>query len=384
MSSALTGRQATTTAARLFAEPGLQILRWTGSPSSLGQAHGTLVAGQIRCLRREFLRYLGRLSLGVGALPLYLCLCVSAWRFRPHIPSPFWEELQALAQGAGVHLSFILFINVMDDLLNNIPHCSTFAAPLRSGGAGGYILARNLDYPLFAQVMCRFNTIHLVFPAAGQPFLSVAWPGYIGVCTGMNYSRVALGQLTAASTDVSLAGVPAGLRNRLALQEHHTTVEVAARIASQPGTLGANLIIASPTEALLLEVSARHHQVRLPCNGILTATNHYQAPGMAAYRGGDFRRPPLSPLGAYCFSQEYSLARNQRLQELLGNCRLDIPRAQKILADPIIANPCDINSVIFHPQLAEVYMAQGVDLPVSRRGRFRRLSHIFEATPQIN
>ncbi len=342
-----------------------------------------MLANDIKQIRREFLRYLARLSLGIGALPLYLIACLYAWRLRPFIPKPLWEEIQAVAAGAGVHVSLILFINVMDDLLNNIPRCSTFAAPLRNSRPTTFLLGRNLDYPLFAQEMIRFNTVFLLFPQSGQPLVSVAWPGYIGICTGMNLSQVALGQLTASTSDTSLAGVPSALRNRLALQHHFSLVEVAARIASLPGTIGANLILASPQESLLLEISAHHREVRVPVDGILTATNHYQSPTMQTWRGKAFRRPPLSPLDAYCFSRDYSLERNQRMQDLLSARSLNIAKAQQILSDPIIANPCDVNSVVFDPAASEVYVAQNLRPPVSQ-GRFRRLSDIFGPQPRIN
>jgi hypothetical protein len=368
----------------IFKEPGLQILRLSGSPAAMGEAHGRLLAGDIKALRREFLRYLARLTLGVGALPLYLFACTVAWRFKPFIPPRLWEEIQALAHGAGVHTGLILFINVMDDLLNNVPHCSTFAAPLRNSQPTTFLLARNLDYPIFAETMCRFNTVFVLQPDIGQPLVSVAWPGYIGSCTGMNFSRVALGQLTASTSDVSLAGVPSGLRNRLALQQHNSPVEVAAGITSLPGTMGANLILASPQESLLLEVSAHHRGVRTPVKGILTATNHYQSPAMQAWKGTAFRRPPLSPLEDFCFSCDYSRQRNQRLQELLCGQTLNIDRAQQILGDPVIANPCDVNSVVFHPDAGELYIAQGLDLPVSQRGRFRRLAGLFGPQPSID
>ncbi len=368
----------------LIKEPGLQVIRLSGSPSDLGQAHGRMLANDIKQLRREFLRYLARLSLGIGALPLYLIACLYAWRLRPFIPTPLWKEIQAVAIGAGVHVSLILFINVIDDLLNNIPRCSTFAAPVRNIQPTTFLLGRNLDYPLFAQVMCRFNTVFVLFPQTGQPLVSVAWPGYVGICTGMNLSQVALGQLTASTSDFSLAGVPSALRNRLALQHHTSLVEVAARITRSPGTIGANLILASPHEALLLEVSAHHQEVRVPVDGILTATNHYQSPNMQTWKGKAFRRPPLSPLDAFCFSQDYSLMRNQRLQELLSPRTLDIARAQQILGDPIIANPCDINSVVFDPAASELYVAQSLRTPVSQQGRFRRLSGIFGSQLHID
>ncbi len=367
----------------LIQEPGLKVIRLSGSPSAMGLAHGRLLAKEIKQLRLEFLRYLGRLSLGIGALPLYLTACLYAWRLRAFIPSPLWEEIQAVASGAGVHVSLILFINVMDDLMNNVPRCSTFAAPLRNSRHPTLLLGRNLDYPLFAQVMCRFNTVYVLFPQTGQPLVSVAWPGYVGVCTGMNASQVALGQLTASTSDTSLAGVPSALRNRLALQHHNSLLEVAARITSLPGTIGNNLLLATPQESLLLEVSAHHREVRVPVNGILTATNHYQSPGMQAWKGKAFRRPPLSPLGPYCFSQKYSLERNQRLQTMLSAGTVDLDGAKQILADPIVANPCDVNSVVFNPAALELYVAQSLSTPVSR-GRFRHLAGIFGPQPRID
>jgi hypothetical protein len=365
----------------LLKEPGLQVVRLSGSPVEMGLAHGKMLADDIKQLRREFLRYLAQISFTIGTLPLYAAACVLAWRFKRFIPAPLWEELQAVATGAGVHVSLILFINVMDDLLNNIPRCSTFAATSKITQPHDFLLGRNLDYPLFAKVMCRFNTIFVLFPETGQPLVSIAWPGYVGVCTGMNIAKVALGQLTSATSDYSLAGVPAALRNRLALQHCQSPLEVAARIASLPGTIGANLIMASPKYALLLEISAHHRQVRVPVNGVLTATNHYQSAGMQAFRGAEFRRPPLSPLDPFCFSNEYSVKRNERLQELLKNGDLDIIRAQQILGDDVIANPCDVNSVVFDPAARELYVAQGLDTPVSQRGRFRHLADIFGPRP---
>jgi hypothetical protein len=294
-----------------------------------------------------------------------------------------WEEIQAIAHGADMHISFILFINVMDDLLNNIPRCSAFAAPLGQDRESRFLLGRNLDYPLFAHEMCRFNTVFILLPDNGQPLVSIAWPGYTGICTGMNQSQVALGQLTASTSDFSLAGVPSALRNRLALQHHTSLVEVTARITSLTGTIGANLVLAAPDGALVLEVSAHHRTVRVPNHGVLTATNHYQSLAMQAQKGKAFRRPPLSPLDPYCFSPDYSLKRDQRLQSLLQNRNLTITEAQRILGDSVIANPCDINSVIFDTAASELYVAQSLNLPVSQQGRFRHFTNVFGPHLQI-
>ena len=76
--------------------------------------------------------------------------------------------------------------------------------------------------------------------------------------------------------------------------------------------------------------------------------------------------------------------RNERLQELLKTGSLDVIRAQQILADSVVANPCDVNSVVFDTAASELYVAQGLDTPVSQRGRFRHLADIFGPRPRLN
>ena len=368
----------------LIKEPGLQVVRLSGSPVEMGLAHGKMLADDIKHLRREFLRYLAQISFTIGALPLYLTACFFALRFKRFIPAPLWEELAAVATGAGVHVSFILFINVMDDLLNNIPRCSTFAAALANTQPHDFLLWAQPGLSLvcpsdvpFQYYFCPIpgNRAAARIPSRGQVMSASV--------TGMNFAKVALGQLTASTSDFSMAGVPSALRNRLALQHCLSPLEVVARITSLSGTIGANLIVASPREALLLEVSAHHRQVRVPVDGILTATNHYQSPGMQAFTGAAFRRPPLSPLDPFCFSQDYSLLRDQRLQELLRTGALDVVKAQQILGDSVVANPCDVNSVVFDTAASELYVAQGLDTPVSQRGRFRHLADIFGPRPRL-
>ena len=67
----------------LIKEPGLQIIRLTGSPVEMGLAHGRILRDDIKHLRREFLRYLARLYLwyrrpAVISYRLPLCPAVSA------------------------------------------------------------------------------------------------------------------------------------------------------------------------------------------------------------------------------------------------------------------------------------------------------------------
>jgi hypothetical protein len=344
----------------------LQTLELGGSPREIGRRHGQILAADIRALRRVLLNYLARISLYAGALPLYGLLNWLARGFLPHIPSRLRHELAGIAAGADLGLASLLLINVLDDLANNSPRCSALAVGERRTAAGAYLLGRNLDYPLFTESLLRLQTLFYLEPHAGQPLASLAWPGYVGVCTGMNRAGVALAQLAAMSRERSLKGTPAALRYRQALQDGATVRAVAAKVLDYPGTIGNNLMLCGPEEALVLELSARHGALRRPQGGVLTATNHFQSPAMQRLKGHFPHPPPFSVISSDCFSEAYSQARNQRLQHLARDRRLGPEDLQEILADDQVANTGTAVSAIFSPGERLLWVAQSDTIPVSR------------------
>jgi hypothetical protein len=76
-------------------------------------------------------------------------------------------------------------------------------------------------------------------------------------------------------------------------------------------------------------------------------------------------RPPYSPLSAYHFTEAYSQARNQRLQELAGDRKLGPEEIQNILADPRIANPGTAVCTVFDPGELTLWVSQAPEAPVS-------------------
>jgi hypothetical protein len=344
----------------------LRTLEIWGDPHELGRRHGQTLGADIRRLRRAILAYLARISLYAGALPLYGLLQWLARGFWPYVPPHLQQEMAALAAGAEVSLGSILLLNAVDDLANNSPRCSALAVGDRHTGQGAWVMGRNLDYPVFTEYLSALQTLFLLTPHQGQPLASLAWPGYVGVCTGINASGVALAQLSAMSRDRTLKGTPAALRFRQALEDGDTVAAVADRILKAPGTIGDNLLLCGPEDALVLEVSARHGAVRHPHRGLLTATNHYQSPAMQGLKGRFPPRPPYSVLSAHHFTEAYSQARNYRLQELASNRRLGPIDLQKILADPGIANAGTAVCTIFHPADRRLWVAQGQTPPVNR------------------
>ncbi len=271
----------------------LRTLEIWGDPQERGRRHGQALGGDIRLLRRAILTYLARISLYAGALPLYGLLQWLARGFWPYIPPHLQQEMTALAAGAEVSLGGILLLNGVDDLANNSPRCSSLAVGERHTPQGDYLMGRNLDYPVFTEYLSRLQTLFLISPHQGQRLASLAWPGYVGVCTGINASGVALAQLSSMSRDRTLKGTPAAMRFRQALEDGDTVAGVAESVLKAPGTIGNNLMLCGPNEALVLEISARHGAVRRPERGLLTTTNHFQSPAMQGLKG---RFPPGLPI----------------------------------------------------------------------------------------
>lgn len=323
-------------------------------------------------MRRALLTYLARGSLFAGALPLYALLLFLARGFWPYLPPRFREEMQGVAAGADLGLGTILLINVLDDLANNSPRCSALAAGGPYTGDGSFLLGRNLDYPVFTDVMVQHQTLFLLEPAQGLPLASLAWPGYVGVCTGMNRAGVVLAQLTAMSRNRSLQGIPAALRFRQALEGGTDVPAAASLILQAPGTIGNNLLLCSATSAAGLEISARHGVIRYPEAGLLLATNHYQTGPMAPLKGRFPPRPPFSPLSPYHFTEAYSQERLARLDKLAAGARLEPEKIQEILADPGIANPGTVVSAVFAPESRQMWVARGRRPPVCQ-GPFQEI-----------
>jgi hypothetical protein len=350
----------------------LRTLELCGAPRELGRRHGQALAGEIRALRRALLTYLARISLFGGALPLYALLLFLGKRFWPYIPPRFQEEMAGVAAGAEVSLGTILLINVLDDLANNSPRCSALAAGGPYTQDSSYLLGRNLDYPLFTEVMVKYQTLFLLEPAQSLPLASLAWPGYVGVCTGINRRGVALAQLTSMSRSRTFRGTPAALRFRRGLEKGTDVPSAASLILQAPGTIGNNLLLCSANEAAGLELAAGQAVIRHPEDGLLLATNHYQSGPMASIKGRFPPRPPFSPLTPHHFTEDYSRARLARLQNLASGARLGPEKVQEILADPGIANAGTVVSAVFAPGEQKMWVARGQQPPVSQ-GPFQEI-----------
>lgn len=351
----------------------LPVIELAGTPAERGRRHGQLLGPEIRRVRRAILAYLAKLSLYAGAWPLYGAMLLAARRFRAFIPREYQEEMAAVAAGAEIGPGTVLLISVLDDLANNkYPMCLALAAGEGHTLSGAYLMGRNLDYPTFTQELLELQALFVHESEAALPVASLAWPAYLGVCTGMNHSGVALAQMTAMTRDHTFRGMPATLRFRQALEAEGTVTGVAAHILSRPGTIGNNVMLCGPGQALVLELSAHHWALRWAEGGLLTATTHYQSPEMAPLAHKFPPRPPFAQGSAYHFTEEYSRSRDWRMRQLVGERKLEPADLQEILADPHLCNRATVVGAAFAPGELALWVARGQQPPVTQ-GPFEKI-----------
>lgn len=356
---------------RLAASPGplsrtgdVAVLRLGGSPYARGYEHGRLLAPAIREMDAILNQLMDAKSLHVPLLGKAMAVR-TARKLEAHIPPEYLAEMHGVADGSSVPYADILLFNVFDDLLY-VHGCSSLG--LEQGPAAGeWIHARNLDYLLHQ--LARFKTV-LVYDTPGRTYLSVGFPGYIGVLTGFNDRGVSLSAHTSISAD-NAVGVPTGFLYRRIMEEAGTLDQAVAILRAGPRTIGNNLLLGSYRENRFLaaEVTARQCETRAPDGGAVVVTNHFQCEAL-----GELQRGPDRLL-------QGSRQRVQTLQEfqsVLGR-PAGVADVQRWFASPkgqgavfpSVANKGTVQGVIFAPAEGAYYLAKGNRTPVTTAGYLR-------------
>jgi predicted choloylglycine hydrolase len=354
--------------------PGLTVIELSGSPREIGLAHGKAFAPGIALMKARLVDYLSSISLGIGGRFLLWYFGKLALRMARFVPDELQDEMRGVAEGSGQSFKLIFTINALDDILVNLA-CSSFAVPASRSENGQLFVARNLDYPLFHDTLPKLNTVFKIHPEKGLPFVSVAWPGFCAVVTGMNASGLFMADLTSLSRDRTLKGTPALLLNRIAIQQSRTLDEMESILRNGKRTVGKNLMTASPEGARVLEVSAGQVVSRTAPDNVLACTNHFESPLMASLQGS-VTKPPKTDVPQEYFSYEYSKSRFDSVMALNSKDKVAVPNAVSVLAVEPVGNQTTVQSVICFPGAKRLLMARSEKTPVSR-GTFEDLGTIL-------
>jgi predicted choloylglycine hydrolase len=172
---------------------GCLVLHVKGSPHDMGLQHGKLLRDHVRENVRFILQEKGNATLvklgGLEITPANVLESVVELQ-RPHVPKKYWQEMQGVAQGAGVPLEQIEAANFIPELF----HCSGFAVMNAATADGTFYHGRVLDYGVDLRLQ-QHAVLIVQEPTGGIPFVNVGYAGFIGSVTGMNAQHVSIGEM---------------------------------------------------------------------------------------------------------------------------------------------------------------------------------------------
>jgi predicted choloylglycine hydrolase len=352
---------------------GILVLHLKGSPYEMGYQHGMLTKHLIGKSQEVFDAAVPPIRGGrIGRWAVRRYFFWKLAKMEKYIPQEFIEELKGMADNITereVNYREILLYHAMRDIgqvsarpvRSKTPEASASNKYWRTsnGACSGFVIlpqatkkkdliyGRNLD---FLKEDSLENLVTFYEPDKGNAFVSIGWPGMMGVVSGMNDKGLTVGIFTAYSEDVSFDGIPSCFLMRKVLQ-YANSIEEAEEIIIQTKRTGPNIIlVADKKKVLMIECSATKYALRKPQNGLLISSNHFLSP---IYENDRKQKKALE--------SGDSEKRYEKMEKLLKEKygQIDIEYGIKILRDNIILKENTLHSVIFLPQALEFLIAPG-------------------------
>lgn len=321
---------------------GLPVLLVQGTPDEIGKQIGLLAARpapRVAQYPRDLLRWFGAewawtgfLSIGKGMLP----------RFPPdHL-----AELEAIAQHSGVERDLVVAGNTFFDIKKTIA-CSSVLVEASRSKTGAILFGRNLDFPTLGYLQ-HYSLVTVYRPAGKRAFVSIGFPGLVGVLSGMNDAGLCLAvhevYMGADQTpQFDGKGMPFAVLLRRVLEECATIEEAADLLRKLPRTTHMNLPMADEKSVAVLEVTTKTVIVRRPREGVCHCTNHFLAPELKVAG----HRNTYETLDRYSILSERTQARQFGVEEL-----------QAALHAANLAQHT-LQTMVFEPQSRTLHLATG-------------------------
>jgi hypothetical protein len=366
-----------------------------GREVGLGFGHGSVLRPRIHQLLESAEVSLKKQVLGKGAgialLPLAVqtgltandlvvpVLIRAARRLQRHIPAEYLDEMEGIAEGAGVPYDAILlentFLTLAEQtdpaaLLSSGPRCTNLVAFGEATSMGQLLHASTLDWGM--KEVLKDRTVCLVMePATGHPFVSVTWPGMVGTLRAMGAQGIAITEEScAAKDDTGMDGMPVNFLMRSVVQHASDLDDAVKRVREAPGTCGYKITISDGRrlDARAIEVTARHSHVRKPVEGLLFGCDPEAGPECF-----DGACDPAIPRNDASSARRYPAVRALLEQ---GKGRLRAPLVSTSLQDRAggVFNDGTLLACVFEPQTLRFHVSLGDDVD-TEGGQFLWDSH---------
>jgi hypothetical protein len=223
----------------------ITVLYVTGNYYEMGYQHGKLFGPQIKQAVQDILTGFQQLVAKPlrkapfvspkEATPAINSVLDQAWeKLAPYTPQEDLDEMQGLADGAGIPVEVIHRMHAVPDLTET--SCSAlFARGAATRDRHSYQL-RILDYGKQFKLYER-PLITVYRPANGNAFVNVGWIGFIGVVSGINEKNVAVSEMGFGNpARETLHGIPMPFLLKNVLRYADTADQAAALVRAAKRT----------------------------------------------------------------------------------------------------------------------------------------------------
>lgn len=259
------------------------VLTLRGTPEEMGEQQAALLKDVVKpmlkypreVVRRHGLNHLWPLVSGMGT-----SLMMNA-------PERFQIELTTIAKRGGFDINAMRVGNTMLEL-RRMGGCAALLVNDKRTSTDGPLFARNFDFPAFG-VLHKYSLVTVYRPKGKFAFVSVGFPGLVGVISGMNEHGLTVATLDVMSSNdkspmFQPLGVPMAFTFRRILEECKTTVEAEKVLREVTHTTWMNLAVGDPNTNRVFELTPATVNVRQPEKDLLSCTNHFRTEGLTTNR----------------------------------------------------------------------------------------------------
>jgi predicted choloylglycine hydrolase len=304
-----------------------------GSPAEIGTQHAKALSEQIDALHKN---YLDRF-IGTGARRLIAL--TTARLFKPYFLPEHLAEVDALATQSQMEEPQAVLAQCFLDLSPKAA-CSTITLPPSASTDHVARFARNLDFPSL-NIADKYSTVFVYHPADRFAFVSIGWPGMIGVLSGMNEHGLCLANMEVPRSTRLPGAMPYTLLYRQTLEKCKTVNEAIDLITKTPRQSANNLMLMDAAgDRAVLEITPEAVTVRrAAADQALISTNHQRGqdcdtPGRC-WRYDDLREDGAGEFG-----------------------HIGIPELEAMLAK-VSPGKATLQSMIFEPSTRTIYLSTG-------------------------
>lgn len=269
----------------------LTVAHLEGSPATIGYAHARLLRASM-VENEGVLWSLLRRSVPAPARLLLFDLAQLRYHAVDRDLDPARrEEIAGAALGFGpdpfadsfptyqrfVYLSALYDISLSFEQ-SPLIGCTTFTLSHEASASGGTLLARAFDFEA-AEIFDDEKAVFLVHEPGAIPFASVAWPGLVGVVSGMNAEGVAVVVHGGRAGEARARGEPVVHALRRVLATTRSTREAVAALAAREPMVSHIVVVSDASGAAVAveRVPGRADFVR-PLPERAVTTNHLEGP----------------------------------------------------------------------------------------------------------